>query len=142
MTRITGALHEDQDTFMIISRSDLLRMKNASANSCKENQSTILCLAFLPKIVPFYQIKTTDENIISRMRIACWINKATDTYIQICNNYCFSTGKKWLREHASRLHLYVHCLSCYILSYSHTKCVGIEEYSSFNCQLTPNCKKL
>ena len=51
MTIITGTLHEDQDTFMIISRSGLLRMKNVSANSCNENQDTILCLAFLRKIV-------------------------------------------------------------------------------------------
>jgi hypothetical protein len=130
-----GTLHEDQDTFIIISRSGLLRTKNASANSCIENQNTILCLALLPKNVPFLSDKvkkcgtarqTTDENIILRMRIACWINKATDIYIQICNNYCLSTGKKWLRERASRIHLHVHCLSCYFLLYSHTKCVGIE----------------
>jgi hypothetical protein len=27
------------------------------------------------------------------MCIACWITKATDIYIQVCNNYCLSTGK-------------------------------------------------
>jgi hypothetical protein len=151
MTRISGTLHEDQDTFMIISPSGLLKMKNASANSCKENQNTILCLAFLPKIVPFLSDQVeecgtarqaTDENIIPRMRIACWITNAADIYIQICSNYCLSTGKKWLCEHASRLHLHAHCLSCYVLQYSHIKRVGIEEYSSFNSELTPNCKKL
>jgi hypothetical protein len=79
MTRITGTLHEDQDTFMIISRSGVLRMRNVSVNSCKESQNKILCLAFLPKIVPFLSDKVeergtarqaTDKNIIPRMRIA------------------------------------------------------------------------
>ena len=32
---------------------------------------------------------------IWRMRIACWIPKATNTF-RICNIYCFSTKKKWL----------------------------------------------
>jgi hypothetical protein len=77
-------------------------MKNASANICLENQNTILYLAFLPKIMLFLSDEVekrgtarhaTDDNIIPRMRIACWINKATYVYIQICNKYCLSTGK-------------------------------------------------
>jgi len=39
--------------FEIISRSGLRRMKNASANTFKENQNTVSRLAFLPKIMPF-----------------------------------------------------------------------------------------
>jgi len=37
-----GALHEDQYTFMIISHLLLLRMRNVSDESCKQNQNTIL----------------------------------------------------------------------------------------------------
>jgi hypothetical protein len=145
MTRITGTLHKDRYTFTIISRSVLLRMKNVSANSCKENQNTILYLEFLLKIVLCLSDKVEKcrpQIKIPRMRIACWITKATDIYIQICSNYCLSTGKKWLRENASRLRSHVHCLSCYSVPYSHSKCVGIEENSSFNWELTRNCKKL
>ena len=40
MTKITGAFHEDQYTFFIISRSFLLRMRNASDKSCAESQNT------------------------------------------------------------------------------------------------------
>ena len=37
---ITGILHEDQYTFLTISRSVLLRMRNISEKSCTENQNT------------------------------------------------------------------------------------------------------
>jgi len=35
-----GTLHEDQYTFLIISHSVLLGMKNLSDKSCRENQNT------------------------------------------------------------------------------------------------------
>jgi len=38
--RITGTLHGDLSTFMIISRSVILRMVNVSHKSCTENQNT------------------------------------------------------------------------------------------------------
>jgi hypothetical protein len=40
LTRITGTLNEDLCICMIISRSVLLRMRNVSDKSCKENQNT------------------------------------------------------------------------------------------------------
>jgi hypothetical protein len=60
---------------------------------------------------------------IRRMRITCWISKATKaqkhvraraptpTHRPICNNYCFSTATivSWTRL---KVTLYVHCLSC------------------------------
>jgi len=42
MTRITGTLQEDQYTFMIISRSLLLRIGNISDKTFREYQNTIL----------------------------------------------------------------------------------------------------
>jgi len=39
-TRITGTLHEHQNTFLIISRSVLLTTRNVSDQNCKENQNT------------------------------------------------------------------------------------------------------
>jgi hypothetical protein len=44
LTRITGTLHEDQYTFMIIRRWFLLRIVNVGWDKrCSENQNTILC---------------------------------------------------------------------------------------------------
>ena len=45
-----GTLHEHQYTFMITSRLILLRMRNVSDESCRENQNTLLCsITFLRK---------------------------------------------------------------------------------------------
>ena len=38
--KITGTLHEDQNTFLIITRSLLLRMRNVSDKGCRENKNT------------------------------------------------------------------------------------------------------
>jgi len=52
-----GTLHEDQYTFMIISRSVFLRMRNISDKSCSKNENTHFMLNLLhppphsPKIV-------------------------------------------------------------------------------------------
>ena len=45
---MTGTLHEDQYTFLAIFRSFLLRMRNVSDKSCKENKNThfMLCNFF------------------------------------------------------------------------------------------------
>ena len=40
LTRITGTLHEYQYTFLIISHSVNLRMRNVSDKRCRENRST------------------------------------------------------------------------------------------------------
>jgi hypothetical protein len=39
---MTGTLHEDQYTFMVTSRSVLLRIRNVSDRRCRENQNNIL----------------------------------------------------------------------------------------------------
>ena len=54
LTRITGTLHEDRYTFMIISHWIRLRMRNVSDKICRENQNThFIFNNFFPKIVPF-----------------------------------------------------------------------------------------
>jgi hypothetical protein len=40
MMRIMGTIHEDVRTFMIVSHRILLRMRNVSDKSCRENQNT------------------------------------------------------------------------------------------------------
>jgi len=34
--------------------------------------------------------QAADDNIIERMRFACWITKAADTRPEYCYTYCFS----------------------------------------------------
>lgn len=55
---------------------------------------------------------TTDDNIICRMPFGHWITKAIDTYSEYLTLTAFP-WRQWLRERASVLHLYVHCLSCW-----------------------------
>jgi hypothetical protein len=52
--RIMFPLHEGQYTFLVISRSLLLRLGNISGKSCGENQNKHLMFKlFFSKIVPF-----------------------------------------------------------------------------------------
>jgi len=55
----------------------------------------------------------THDNIIQRMRIACWISRATGTHSEYVIYIAF-VWQQQLRERHSMLRLYVHCLSLYI----------------------------
>jgi hypothetical protein len=56
--------------------------------------------------------QTTDDNIILRMRFACWITKATDTHSEYVILIAFPR-QQWLRERASNVMLHVYWLSCF-----------------------------
>ena len=59
MIIITGTLHEDRHTFLIISRFILLRMRNVSDKSFRENQNTHFAFNiffFLPLSRAVYEI--------------------------------------------------------------------------------------
>jgi hypothetical protein len=47
--------------------------------------------------------QATDDNIMRRMRIACWITKATDTHSEYVVSIAFFSRQQWLRERASIL---------------------------------------
>jgi hypothetical protein len=77
-------------TFMILSRWIILRMKYVSDESFRGNQSTHFVFNNFPPsriIVPLWDnvvkygrvIQATYGNVTRRTRIACWINKTTDT---------------------------------------------------------------
>jgi hypothetical protein len=51
---------------------------------------------------------------IWRMRIACWITKATDTHVEYVLLIAFGRQRR-LRERASALRIYVHCLACCVI---------------------------
>jgi hypothetical protein len=67
------------------------------------------------------ETEATDDNIIRRMRIECWINNAKNTHLE----YAILVGfplQQWLQEHASML-LYKFIaypvISCYIHVHVH-----------------------
>ena len=70
------ALHEDQCTFFVIYHSVLLRIRNVSDKTCRENQMTIWLMC-----------------------IACWIPKATNTISEYVLLIAFLL-QQWLHESA------------------------------------------
>jgi hypothetical protein len=54
--------------------------------------------------------QATDDNVIRRMRFACWITKATDTHLEYVILIVFPR-QQWLHERASMLrYTYIACL--------------------------------
>ena len=49
---LMGTLHVDLRTFMIIFRRILLRMRNVSGRSCRDNETRIICSVIPPKPPP------------------------------------------------------------------------------------------
>ena len=104
---------------LIISRSFLLRMRNVSDKSCRENQKTRFVCSdpFFSQNRAVYEIMW--KNIIERgrphmtiwrMHIACWIPKATNTHINCVILIAFPL-QQWLNESASMLrYTYIACL--------------------------------
>ena len=112
---IPGTLHEDRCTFCITSRSVVLRMRNVSGKIIERIKTHILCSVtfFPPKIVPFwdnvqkYCRSGRPQITIWRMRIACWIPKATNTHLKCVIHVAFQL-QQYLHEHTSRLrHNYI-----------------------------------
>ena len=83
------ALYMETDTiFFIISRPFLLRMRNASDKSCRENQNThfvfsnVFRKSFLRKYGKNILERAKPHKTIWFMRIACSIPQATNIYTQ------------------------------------------------------------
>jgi hypothetical protein len=111
-----GYITEDIITFMLISRWILLKweMFQVIVNKIKIN---ILCsITFFRKPFRLWDNmgkygragQVTDD--IMRMRIACWIRKATNTHtLGVCNTYCL----KFLQGRAVLLrYMYIACCAC------------------------------
>ena len=93
----------------------LLRMRNVSDKSCRENQNTHfmfsnsfwkLCCLWDNGEKYCRPRQATDDNITRRMHTACWITKATYT-LRIWNTYCFSmtTMVMWTCLNVTFIHL-------------------------------------
>ena len=108
LTRITGILHKDVDTFMM-SRWILFRMRNVLEISCRENQNTNFMFNnfFLPprkscrlwdnveKCIGARQ--ATDDCITRRMRFACWITNTINTNLEHVILTAFPR-QQWLKK--------------------------------------------
>jgi hypothetical protein len=88
LTRITGTLHEDQYTFLIIRRSVLLRTRNVSDKICRKNCNTHFVLKFfffenhaVYEIMWENRVESDRPQITKlRMRIGCWVPKAKNLH--------------------------------------------------------------
>jgi len=113
LTIRTGNLHEDLCIFMILSHQTLLRMRNVSGKSCRENQKT----HFVQKVffnranyeVMWKNMVEPDRAQVAIMRIK---DARMHTYITL-NTYCFSTGTTVTLMHLN-VTLHVQCPSCTI----------------------------
>jgi hypothetical protein len=80
-----GTLYEDRCKF--IPRSIPLTIRNVSDKNRGESQNThFIFIKFCSENCAFYDVEkygsarqVTDENIIRRMRFACWITKTINT---------------------------------------------------------------
>ena len=105
LTIITGTLHADRCTFVIKSLSVLLRMRNVSDKCYGETQNTYFVFKyFFFENRAVYEImwKNTVEPdrpqmAMWRMRIACWIPKATNTHSAYVIILAFPL-QQWLHE--------------------------------------------
>ena len=126
MKRIKGTLHENQYTFLFISHSILLRMRNVSDKSCRENQLTHFVFSnffFFRKSCCLWDVekcgtarKTTDNNMAPAH---CILDTYTNT-LSICNIYSFSTATmvRWTRLSVTFIYkLPVRTTLCYLLCY-------------------------
>ena len=108
MTRITGTLHEDQYTFLTISRSFIFRMKNVSDEVQEKIKTYFVYNPFFSKISQFMRMwKNTGDGhnphtTVWRMRIACWIPKATIAHSEYVILIAFPL-RRWLCERALML---------------------------------------
>jgi len=109
-TITAGTLRTDRYTFLITSHSVLVRMKNISNKTCRENQNTHFVFSdFFFENRAVYKI--TWKNIVERgrpqmtiwrIRIACWVTKATNTHSEYVILIAFPL-QQWLQERASTL---------------------------------------
>jgi len=98
---MTGTVRADQYAFLITSRSFLLRMRNVSDKSCTENQNThfVFSNIFFRKsyrlcdnVEKYCKARDRAQMAIRRMRIECWIPKATETHTEHVTRYTFCTS--------------------------------------------------
>jgi hypothetical protein len=106
---------------MITSHTALLRMRNISDKSCRENQNTFYVQFFFFLSRAVYKIVWNsmvepDRPRMTMWRIACWIPQATNTNSQYVILIAFPL-QQWLYERASLFrYTYIACLVTFLHS--------------------------
>jgi hypothetical protein len=121
VTRITVTLHEDLCTFIIISHWILLRMRNVSDESCRDNENThfVFKKIFFSENRAVYEImwKNMVQPDSPQMAVQygeCVLHAGylgLQTH-RLYNPYCFSTTTKVTRT-LLNVTLYLNCLSSF-----------------------------
>ena len=118
-TRIKSTLHEEHQTFSIICRSVLLRMKSISDKNCRETQNTYFMYIIYIYIENRAVYEIMCNNLIERAGHR-WQYGARASHagylmlqlhtLRLCNTHCFSTQPR-SHERASKLrYAYIACL--------------------------------
>ena len=115
---MTGTLHEDHYTFVVISRSVRPRMRNVSDKSCRENQETTFIFSnFFRKLCLLWDNvekysragKATGDN----MRVSRRVPKAANTHLEYVIVIAFLL-QQWLHESTTVLrYTYTGCFVTY-----------------------------
>jgi len=121
---ITSTLHEDQYTFLLISRSILLRIRNVSDKFVEKIKTHILCSITGFRNFAFYEIMwkifaepARPQTTIWRLRVAYWIPEATDAHSEYVILIAFPL-QQWFHERAWMLcYTYIACLVVINLKY-------------------------
>ena len=77
---------------------------------------------------------------IWRMRIACWIPKATNIHSEYVIFNCLSTGTSVARTRLS-ITLYVHCLLRYVVEHIYLLWLSLFRFLIFSHLLLPDCQR-
>jgi len=120
MTRITDTLHEDLWTFVIISRSVPLRMRNFSGGVLQKIRARISCtITLFSENLSVHELRWRNtvesgrpQMTILRTRNACSILKATNTHSEYVIFIVFPL-QQWLHERASLLRYT--CTGCIVI---------------------------
>ena len=126
-----------QYTSLTISRSILLRMTLLQVKVVDKIETHIVGpIIFLFENRAVYEIMWINiaqpdrpQMTIWRMRIACWIPKATNTHSEYVTLTAFPL-QQWLHESASTLRLYVHFLPCFLVPHTGILFIFINAFCS------------
>ena len=112
LTRIDGILREDLWTYIIISRSVLLRLRNASDIISRKIKTYILCsTTFFSENRAFWWDKVVKPDRPHTAHAHCMLcNYGYGSTLRICNTYCFSMATMVTRIRLN-VKWYVPCLS-------------------------------
>jgi len=94
-------LREDQNTYLVISRSVLLKIKNVSANVVKEIKTHILCSLTFSEYRAVYEVMWKDTVVRG---------KARDYYM--AHAHCILYNKGDTQTHNMSYLLIFHCNNC------------------------------